>query len=219
MRPGTKVIKNPDTWIPNDFDSWGRGEGIGIVVPPPYPMGRHEVDVRWPGGRCFEETKQILRVTKKTKLQLSNTELKRLRFLMSVEYYTSKKDLIPISAASYKPYKDQLQRKHEAHKLFDLIRLPEKQREKMWIEHRNQIGSYGDVYKLKPVKEGRDNKDIRVGSGYGGRDSIRYPRKGHKSAWKKFYKLFPRLHPNYTSDTLNKYASGEALKILNKKSN
>ena len=57
---GDYVKKNPGTWIPNDFDSWGRGVGIGEVVKPPFEMEEHEVDVRWPGGRCFENIDQLL---------------------------------------------------------------------------------------------------------------------------------------------------------------
>lgn len=56
---GDKVIKNPKTWIINDFDSWGRGKGIGVVVEPPFELGKGELDVRWPGGRCFESTKEL----------------------------------------------------------------------------------------------------------------------------------------------------------------
>jgi hypothetical protein len=50
---GDRVIKNLATWQPNEFDSWGRGEGIGIVVEPPFTLD-DSVDVRWPRGRCFE---------------------------------------------------------------------------------------------------------------------------------------------------------------------
>jgi len=62
MKVGDKVIKNEDTWEPNDFDRWGRGEGIGVVVEPPFKLDEGQVDVRWPAGRCFEETKQLIRV-------------------------------------------------------------------------------------------------------------------------------------------------------------
>lgn len=59
---GDKVVKNPVTWRPNDFDKWGRGEGIGIVVEPPFELDQtEEVDVRWKGGRCFEFTVELLK--------------------------------------------------------------------------------------------------------------------------------------------------------------
>jgi len=44
----------------NDFDSWGRGIGIGQIITPPYELDENEVDVRWPGGRCFETVDQLL---------------------------------------------------------------------------------------------------------------------------------------------------------------
>lgn len=61
MNIGTKVVKNPETWVVNDFDSWGRGEGIGEVVEPPFELDEGTVDVRWPNGRCFENTKELLK--------------------------------------------------------------------------------------------------------------------------------------------------------------
>ena len=57
---GDRVVKNPETWITNDFDSWGRGVGIGVVVDPPFDLRDDEADVRWPGGRCLEKTDQLL---------------------------------------------------------------------------------------------------------------------------------------------------------------
>ncbi len=60
MKVGDKVVKNLSTWIVNDFDSWGRGEGIGIIVPSPIPLDQSMVDVRWPSGRCFEFTNQLI---------------------------------------------------------------------------------------------------------------------------------------------------------------
>jgi len=57
---GDLVVKNQETWVENDFDSWGRGEGVGEVVEPPFIMKEFEVDVRWPNGRCFENTNQLL---------------------------------------------------------------------------------------------------------------------------------------------------------------
>lgn len=49
------------------------------------------------------------------------------------------------------------------------------------------------LYHKRPIKEGRDNKDVLVGSGGDNQNKIRYPKKCRKTAWKRFYKLFPQL--------------------------
>lgn len=41
----------------------------------------------------------------------------------------------------------------------------------------------------------QDNKDITIGSGGSNKNKIRYPKKCRKTAWKRFYKLFPNLKP------------------------
>jgi len=64
FKVGEYVKKNPMTWQPNDFDSWGRGLGVGQIVEPPFEMPHDQVDVRWPGGRCFENIHQLLPATK-----------------------------------------------------------------------------------------------------------------------------------------------------------
>ena len=57
---GDRVVANRTTWMPNDFDDWGRGVGVGVVIEPPFPMDPDEIDVRWPAGRCFEHISQLL---------------------------------------------------------------------------------------------------------------------------------------------------------------
>jgi hypothetical protein len=69
-------------------------------------------------------------------------------------------------------------------------------------------------YKHNWTLDNRDNKDRIIYTGNSGSNRIRYPKKGHKQAWKKFYKLFPSLQPGYEKP---KYISEEAKQILNKK--
>jgi hypothetical protein len=52
--------------------------------------------------------------------------------------------------------------------------------------------------------ERKDNKTYtNKGNGWGGRGMIRYPSKKRKTAWKRFYKLFPHLKPKETVDNSN----------------
>ena len=59
MKIGDKVVKNQLTWTENDFDSWGRGIGVGVIVTPPFLLPDDEVDVQWEAGRCFEKVKGL----------------------------------------------------------------------------------------------------------------------------------------------------------------
>lgn len=59
---GDKVVKNPYTWIPSEFDAWGAGEGVGEIIKPPFELDEGYVDVKWPNGRCFQQTIELLPV-------------------------------------------------------------------------------------------------------------------------------------------------------------
>ena len=54
---GDNVVKNKDFWVTNDFDQWGRGNGIGIII----EVFDTHLDIRWPAGKCYEDFNQIKR--------------------------------------------------------------------------------------------------------------------------------------------------------------
>lgn len=56
FKVGDRVVKDPKTWEPSDFDSWGAGEGVGVVV----AVEAGCVDVRWPAGRAFQKATELL---------------------------------------------------------------------------------------------------------------------------------------------------------------
>jgi hypothetical protein len=35
MKIGDRVVKNPETWMPSEFDAWGAGVGVGVIVASP----------------------------------------------------------------------------------------------------------------------------------------------------------------------------------------
>lgn len=57
FKVGDKVVKNPATWIPSDFDRWEAGVGIGEVVA---VEPANQVDVRWPAGRATQQEIELL---------------------------------------------------------------------------------------------------------------------------------------------------------------
>lgn len=58
---GDQVVKNPKSWRLDDHSAWGRGNGIGTIVEPPFELQAGSVDVVWPTGRCFEKVTDLLR--------------------------------------------------------------------------------------------------------------------------------------------------------------
>lgn len=56
---GLEVVKDEELWRVNDFDGWGRGEGVGIIL---QVLDQGELlEVRWPGGCCYEDPIQLKR--------------------------------------------------------------------------------------------------------------------------------------------------------------
>ncbi len=142
----------------------------------------------------IDELKELDILLRQTlnKVGLNRSEKRQLKHIMSTTPYRDKLSL----------YDDQ--NAIRAHQLFDKILTPDHERESIWRDQISKVISYSKGYDLKPIKEGRDNKNVRVGSGYPQGNTIRYPRKGHKNAWKKFYKLFPHLDPKNKKDENHK---------------
>ena len=69
----------------------------------------------------------------------------------------------------------------------------------MWKEHYrgSKFCENRQLYNKMPKRPRQDNKDFRnKGNGQPQRGWLRYPRKKRRTAWKRFYKLFPHLDPD-----------------------
>lgn len=81
-----------------------------------------------------------------------------------------------------------------AHKILDVLGFSENEREAYFTANRVYRIAVGNEYKKMPKRPRKDNKDyINYGSGGGNGGWLRYPKKCRKTAWKRFYKLFPHL--------------------------
>lgn len=59
LKPGDKVVKNQEMWEHSDFDRWGIGEGVGIVISVDCGL----VDVQWTAGRAYQHFWELKLVT------------------------------------------------------------------------------------------------------------------------------------------------------------
>lgn len=75
----------------------------------------------------------------------------------------------------------------------------------IWIYFRHRqfhiSKQYG--YSAEQHKEHRDNKNYVNYNGGSNCNKIRYPKKCRKTAWKRFYKIFPHLNPENKKDEEN----------------
>jgi hypothetical protein len=61
FKPGDQVVKNSATWRPSEFDSWGAGEGIGIVRETSEDdLNDGLVDIKWPAGNAIQYEDELL---------------------------------------------------------------------------------------------------------------------------------------------------------------
>jgi len=81
--------------------------------------------------------------------------------------------------------------------LYKFIGLPDEEILKEWYIIYNVSNYYSSsLYDKMPQAVHRDNKSaLKVGSCGYNKNPIRFPRKKRKTAWKRFYKLFPHLNP------------------------
>ncbi len=152
-------------------------------------------------------TTELEEATRKLKDEIYRKELRKLRNLMHQCYFPvrfhpslgePKDDYWDEQYNLYKKAKGDAkvklaEEKHiQVYVLANKIGLTEKERNILWMKERNRKTKAREELSKKPLKEGRDNKDVHVGSGGGGSGKVRYPsKKRSRAVWKKFYALFP----------------------------
>lgn len=123
---------------------------------------------------------------------LTRKERRTLLSLIRSNCFFKKENLIYYKEVSHVNYKGLI----KIHELYEKVGLTEELYYLHWshnyADQKSLNRNYDDM--VKPLR--KDNKDyINYGSGGGNRSSIRYPKKCRKTAWKRFYKLFPKLKP------------------------
>lgn len=82
------------------------------------------------------------------------------------------------------------------HSLYQKAEIPESEYLVHWGAKRSIHAEISKEYNRALKPERKDNKTyINRGSGHHNPNPIRYPKKVRKTAWKRFYRLFPSLDP------------------------
>jgi len=80
----------------------------------------------------------------------------------------------------------------DAHRLYEKAGVTETDRQIHWMYYRGLRWDGHVSYNKMPENPRQDNKIfINYGSAHSNCRKIRYPKKCRKTAWKRFYKLFP----------------------------
>ena len=134
--------------------------------------------------------------------QLTDKEEGRLNYLMGKHCYVTKETIQSFLTHPHKGYvarkRPEYEERLEAHLLLDKKGLTEEQKNVVWVKSNWSQRKKRLSYKAKPKRVRQDNKtEINYSHSGGGCNvnRIRYPKKNRKTAWKRFYKLFPHLKP------------------------
>jgi hypothetical protein len=93
-------------------------------------------------------------------------------------------------------YVKRLKEMNRIHDLFLKVTTEEKEYMEHWHIIKASHSEVSQIYKHNDKPERQDNKtSINRGNGRGYTRDIRFPSKKRKTAWKRFYKLFPGLKP------------------------
>lgn len=125
-----------------------------------------------------------------------NKLLRRLNHLLRLNLFPIERivhsDTVNIQ---YWPRRNSISAWLEVLDIISKLQMPISEVIDLGIELRLERLSYRREYRKRPVVQRKDNKDRTVGSRGSNRNKIRYPKKVRKTAWKRFYKLFPHLNP------------------------
>jgi hypothetical protein len=131
---------------------------------------------------------------------LPKKELHKLKSLIRITYFHSKEDMARNKEIlfSNKWWRESqgIRKLEQVIALYEKAGVSEADSQHHWLFNRNeQIAlHYSQKHMAKP--ERKDNKTyINFGNHCSNRNKIRYPKKCRKTAWKRFYKLFPHLKP------------------------
>ena len=103
-------------------------------------------------------------------------------------------------------YKNNIKNIEKLYNILFSLNLTQDEIEDIWLFYRSKYKIRHDMYNkifIEQHTEHRDNKNYINYTGGGGSNKIRYPRKCRKTAWKRFYKIFPHLNPENEKNNEN----------------
>lgn len=120
---------------------------------------------------------------------------RRLDHLTRLECFVTKESLEGQHDQWYESFRKNAT---EIYSIFDQLGITDQNEiERFWKTNYMKQLNLMYSYKKGPRRERKDNKNtINYGTGNSNRNTIRYPKKCRKTAWKRFYKLFPNLKEN-----------------------